>query len=173
MALVASGLMNKQIAAEIGLAEITVKIHRGQHHEKNGCAVVGRFREDGGNARCASHQIVARANLSMIFRRFFPNAIVSFVGAATMGSPLLMQRTGRFAQVPVISIIDDDVSVRAATNSLVRSLGYPASCVCVGRRILAFLAVDDTLVRDRGCSDAGHERCRAAGRLARPRRACR
>jgi FixJ family two-component response regulator len=29
MALVAAGLMNKQIAAEIGIAEITVKIHRG------------------------------------------------------------------------------------------------------------------------------------------------
>ena len=29
LALVASGLMNKQIAAEIGIAEITVKIHRG------------------------------------------------------------------------------------------------------------------------------------------------
>jgi FixJ family two-component response regulator len=29
MALVATGLMNKQIAAEIGIAEITVKIHRG------------------------------------------------------------------------------------------------------------------------------------------------
>ena len=29
MALVTTGLMNKQIAAEIGLAEITVKIHRG------------------------------------------------------------------------------------------------------------------------------------------------
>ena len=29
-------------------------------------------------------------------------------------------------QVPVISIIDDDASVRAATNRLVRSLGYVA-----------------------------------------------
>ncbi|UPK38092.1 LuxR C-terminal-related transcriptional regulator [Bradyrhizobium sp. 186] len=29
LALVSSGLMNKQIAAELGLAEITVKIHRG------------------------------------------------------------------------------------------------------------------------------------------------
>ncbi len=29
MALVTTGLMNKQIAAEIGIAEITVKIHRG------------------------------------------------------------------------------------------------------------------------------------------------
>jgi FixJ family two-component response regulator len=34
LALVASGLMNKQIAAEIGLAEITVKIHRGHIMKK-------------------------------------------------------------------------------------------------------------------------------------------
>ena len=37
MALAASGLMNKQIAGEIGLSEITVKIHRG-HAMKKMCA---------------------------------------------------------------------------------------------------------------------------------------
>jgi FixJ family two-component response regulator len=36
MALVSSGLMNKQIAAELGLAEITVKIHRGHIMKKMG-----------------------------------------------------------------------------------------------------------------------------------------
>ena len=36
MALVAAGRMNKQIAAEIGLAEITVKIHRGHLMRKMG-----------------------------------------------------------------------------------------------------------------------------------------
>ena len=36
LGLVASGLMNKQIAAEIGLAEITVKIHRGHIMRKMG-----------------------------------------------------------------------------------------------------------------------------------------
>ena len=36
LALVASGLMNKQIAAELGLAEITVKIHRGHIMRKMG-----------------------------------------------------------------------------------------------------------------------------------------
>lgn len=36
MTLVAAGLMNKQIAAEIGLAEITVKIHRGRIMKKMG-----------------------------------------------------------------------------------------------------------------------------------------
>jgi FixJ family two-component response regulator len=35
-ALVSSGLMNKQIAAELGLAEITVKIHRGHIKRKMG-----------------------------------------------------------------------------------------------------------------------------------------
>lgn len=36
MTLVAAGLMNKQIAAEISLAEITVKIHRGRIMKKMG-----------------------------------------------------------------------------------------------------------------------------------------
>jgi FixJ family two-component response regulator len=36
LALVSSGLLNKQIAAELGLAEITVKIHRGRVMKKLG-----------------------------------------------------------------------------------------------------------------------------------------
>jgi FixJ family two-component response regulator len=36
MALVTAGLMNKQVAAEIGLSEITVKIHRGNAMRKMG-----------------------------------------------------------------------------------------------------------------------------------------
>jgi FixJ family two-component response regulator len=36
MTLVAKGLLNKQIAAELGLSEITVKVHRGQAMKKMG-----------------------------------------------------------------------------------------------------------------------------------------
>jgi FixJ family two-component response regulator len=41
------------------------------------------------------------------------------------------------SQVPVVSIVDDDESVRAAMSSLVRSLGYDA---CVFGSAEAFLA---------------------------------
>ncbi len=36
MALVVSGLLNKQIAARLGISEITVKAHRGQVMRKMG-----------------------------------------------------------------------------------------------------------------------------------------
>jgi FixJ family two-component response regulator len=36
MVLVTAGLMNKQIAAELGVSEITVKIHRGHTMKKMG-----------------------------------------------------------------------------------------------------------------------------------------
>jgi FixJ family two-component response regulator len=39
---------------------------------------------------------------------------------------LRLERTDGLGQVPVISIIDDDASVRTATDRLVRSLGYVA-----------------------------------------------
>ena len=39
-------------------------------------------------------------------------------------------------QVPVISIVDDDESVREATRSLVRSLGYDALTFCSAEEFL-------------------------------------
>lgn len=47
-------------------------------------------------------------------------------------------------RVPVISIIDDDASVRAAANRLVRSLGYIAHPFASAREFLESSQVDDT-----------------------------
>jgi FixJ family two-component response regulator len=47
-------------------------------------------------------------------------------------------------QVPVISIIDDDASVRVATNRLVRSLGYVAHMFASADEFLKSSDVDDS-----------------------------
>jgi FixJ family two-component response regulator len=59
MAYVTSGLMNKQVAAEMGVSEITVKIHRGHTMKKNGCEVAGRLGENGRGSRDSSSAIIA------------------------------------------------------------------------------------------------------------------
>ncbi|MEA2904302.1 MAG: hypothetical protein QOI12_1689 [Alphaproteobacteria bacterium] len=48
------------------------------------------------------------------------------------------------ARVPVISIIDDDISVRVATSRLVRSLGYGAHTFASADDFLNSSHVDDT-----------------------------
>jgi FixJ family two-component response regulator len=66
LALVAAGLMNKQIAGELGLAEITVKIHRGHIMKKMGARSLGdliRMAQTLGihrtkQARCASSYLL-------------------------------------------------------------------------------------------------------------------
>ena len=47
-------------------------------------------------------------------------------------------------QVPIVSIIDDDVSVRDATNRLVRSLGYIARSFASADEFLRSTWVNDT-----------------------------
>jgi FixJ family two-component response regulator len=48
------------------------------------------------------------------------------------------------ARVPVISIIDDDASVRVATNRLVRSLGYVAHTFASAKEFLQSPCMSDT-----------------------------
>ena len=48
-------------------------------------------------------------------------------------------------QVPVISIVDDDKSVREATKSLIRSLGYKAVTFCSAEEFLEFPYVTATV----------------------------
>ena len=43
MSLVAAGLMNKQIAAEIGVSEVTVKVHRGNVMRKMGAKSIAEL----------------------------------------------------------------------------------------------------------------------------------
>jgi FixJ family two-component response regulator len=58
MALVASGLMSKQIAAEVGLSEITVKVHRSHIMKKMGARSVADLvrMADSLGVKCAKSQ---------------------------------------------------------------------------------------------------------------------
>jgi FixJ family two-component response regulator len=60
MALVASGLMSKRIAAQVGLSKITVKVHRSRN-EEDGCKIISRSGPDGrhwdGNRRVGPGKI--------------------------------------------------------------------------------------------------------------------
>jgi FixJ family two-component response regulator len=58
---------------------------------------------------------------------------------------LLVARKDRvLGEVPVISIIDDDASVRVATSRLVRSLGYAACAFASADEFLGSLQVNTT-----------------------------
>jgi FixJ family two-component response regulator len=66
-------------------------------------------------------------------------------GAATADSVFALHK-GQIAlpQVPVISIIDDDASVRVATNRLIRSLGHIAHTFASADEFLRSSQLDDT-----------------------------
>ena len=114
------------------------------HHEENGREIAGRSGEDGGDAR-------DQARIRIRGRK--PK--YDFPPDLRTHSPvtrLLRQRTasGRLQEgpllsnPPVISIIDDDGSVRAATHNLVRSLGYIVHTFASAEEFLRSSHLNDT-----------------------------
>jgi len=57
---------------------------------------------------------------------------------------LLPEAEVKLSKVPVISIVDDDASVRAATNNLVRSHGYSAHTFASAEEFLQSAHLNDT-----------------------------
>jgi DNA-binding CsgD family transcriptional regulator len=85
LALIAAGLMNKQIAAEIGIAEITVKIHRGHIMKK---WVRGRWPIWRESPNCSASAAPRRSNVKPKYDFPIPlgRAFLGYEGA-TIGSP--------------------------------------------------------------------------------------
>ena len=65
MALVASGLMNKQVANELSISEVTVKMHRGSVMRKLGRKIRRDARADRGGARHPEVRRVPAPQLAM------------------------------------------------------------------------------------------------------------
>lgn len=63
-------------------------------------------------------------------------------GMIFVGPPL--KRSGRVTEVPVISVVDDDPSVRAAAERLLRSLGFSAHAFSSAEEFLLSPRLNDT-----------------------------
>jgi FixJ family two-component response regulator len=78
----------------------------------------------------------------MIFRIWF--AAHSFLGRLRRGSPFAPAGKTALSKIPVISIVDDDGSVRAATSTLVKSLGYVVHAFASAEEFLLSNVLNDT-----------------------------
>ena len=80
----------------------------------------------------------------MILQFLFAGAVCA-ISAVRSGAPFLARaKDGQLLQLPLISIIEDDESVRVATQSFVRSLGFAASRL---RRLKSFCSRPAYMIR--------------------------
>ena len=63
-------------------------------------------------------------------------------GATFVGTP--SKKVGRVAQIPVISIVDDDASARTATTRLLRSMGFSAYAFASAQEFLSSPRLSET-----------------------------
>ena len=83
IARVTVGDLNKQIAAELGLSEVTVKVHRAPCHAKNGRKVIGRAGENDGAPQQlkAAKQPSLRRSIQSVVAGICANLAISVAGS--------------------------------------------------------------------------------------------
>jgi len=80
----------------------------------------------------------------MILQFLFAGAVCA-ISAVRSGVPFLARaKDGQLPQLPLISIIEDDESVRVATQSFVRSLGFAACAFASAEEFLQSPRLHDT-----------------------------
>ena len=146
MALVTAGLMNKQSAAEMGVSEITVKIHRGHAMRKmhaKSLADLVRMAELLGVRRSKRRELSHPLNLSMSFlhsprgRKFRDGGCHRRQG---------QRHCNRLPWFPSLTMMNPS---GRQTECLVRSLGYEAHTFASAEEFLQSAFLGDDRVPDR------------------------
>ena len=135
--LVTGGKMKKQVAGDLGLSEITVKIHRGAAMRKMGAWTLADLvrMADALNKNSLENRELTPGYNSQGFARVRSSSCSRRIFAANP------RKGSRVPAGNLISIIDDDKSMRGALVALVRSAGYDARGFASAVDFLASAAV--------------------------------
>ena len=129
MALACAGKQNKQIAAELGIQVITVKVHRGNVMKKMEASSLAEL------ARMAQ---ILEPDEEELYRgiggTLVPGSIASRSPMRTVRRNWNPRRTEP-VMAPLIAIIDDDFGIRNALRSLMRSARYRVETFALGRSV--------------------------------------
>ena len=157
LALIVAGRLNKQIAAELGTTEKTIKFHRGNLMRKMGVRVVAdlvKLAERAGDwpPRPAPEDAVPLRSL-----RYLDQGPVWIVAAGCYRG-LTMAK-----DAPLLAVVDDDADVRAALTRLVASAGFAVETFASGAEFLRSVRGPRAGLRRARPAHAGNERIRRAG----------
>ncbi len=145
MTLVTRGLMNKQVAGELGLSEITVKLYRGAGHAQDGrrsLADLVRMAEQ--LALHKARRLAALRGVTNLCIAVGCRVASGGVGRVRASRPPPLSTDARSlaavpprSSAPTIAVVDDDESVREALGNLLMSMGLEVQAFGTAEDFLA------------------------------------
>ena len=128
---IVAGRLNKQIAAELGTTEKTIKFHRGNLMRKMGVRVVADLVKLAERARVGSTpRSLRQRHRARIDARYLDQGPVGSA-AASCYRGIRMAR-----DAPLLAVVDDDEDVRVALTRLVSSAGFAVETFASGAEFL-------------------------------------